>query len=105
MLPTITPRAGLLVIDEVHWISDWGHDFRPDYRRLARALDLLPRGVPVLGTTATENDRVVADVQAQLGEELLPIRGRLDRETLAFHAIEVRSQPDRLAWLAEVLPT
>ncbi len=105
VLPTIAPRAGLLVIDEVHCISDWGHDFRPDYRRLARVLDLLPRGVPVLGTTATANDRVVADVQAQLGEELLTIRGPLDRETLALDAIELRSQTDRLAWLAQVLPT
>lgn len=105
VLPTVAPRAGLLVIDEVHCISDWGHDFRPDYRRLARVLDLLPRGVPVLGTTATANDRVVADVQAQLGAELLTIRGPLDRETLALDAIELRSQPDRLAWLAQVLPT
>ena len=105
VLPKVAPRTGLLVIDEVHCISDWGHDFRPDYRRLARVLDLLPRGVPVLGTTATANDRVVADVQAQLGEELLTIRGPLDRETLALDAIELRSQPDRLAWLAQVLPT
>ena len=105
VLPSVAPRAGLLVIDEVHCISDWGHDFRPDYRRLARVLDLLPRGVPVLGTTATANDRVVADVQAQLGAELLTIRGPLDRETLALDAIELRSQPDRLAWLAQVLPT
>jgi ATP-dependent DNA helicase RecQ len=105
VLPTVAPRAGLLVIDEVHCISDWGHDFRPDYRRLARVLDLLPRGVPVLGTTATANDRVVADVQAQLGEELLTIRGPLDREALALDAIELRSQTDRLAWLAQVLPT
>jgi ATP-dependent DNA helicase RecQ len=67
-------------------------------------LDLLPHGVPVLGTTATANDRVVADVQAQLGEELLTIRGPLDRESLALDAIELRSQPDRLAWLAQVLP-
>jgi ATP-dependent DNA helicase RecQ len=105
VLPKLAARAGLLVIDEVHCISDWGHDFRPDYRRLARVLDLLPRGVPVLGTTATANDRVVADVQAQLGAELLTIRGPLDRETLALDAIEMRSQPDRLAWLAQVLPT
>ncbi|MGZ6995440.1 MAG: RecQ family ATP-dependent DNA helicase [Acidimicrobiia bacterium] len=105
VLPQVGPRTGLLVIDEVHCISDWGHDFRPDYRRLARVLDLLPRGTPVLGTTATANDRVVADVQAQLGSELLTIRGLLDRETLALDAIELRTQPDRLAWLAQVLPT
>ncbi len=105
VLPQIAPRTGLMVIDEVHCISDWGHDFRPDYRRLARVLDLLPRGVPVLGTTATANDRVIADVQSQLGEELLTLRGPLDRESLALDAIEIRSQPERLAWLAQVLPT
>ena len=58
VLPTIAARVGLLVIDEAHCISDWGHDFRPDYRRLARVLDLLPSQVPVLCTTATANDRV-----------------------------------------------
>ena len=104
VLPQVAPRTGLMVIDEVHCISDWGHDFRPDYRRLARVLDLL-RGVPVLGTTATANDRVIADVQTQLGAELLTLRGPLDRESLALDAIEIRSQPERLAWLAQVLPT
>lgn len=61
-MPTIAPRTGLVVVDEVHCISDWGHDFRPDYRRVRLILDRLPAGVPVLGTTATANDRVVADV-------------------------------------------
>ena len=66
MLPLFAERVGLLVVDEAHCISDWGHDFRPDYRRLAEMLERLPEGVAVLGTTATANDRVVADVEEQL---------------------------------------
>ena len=62
MLPLFVERVGLLVVDEAHCISDWGHDFRPDYRRLAEVLERLPAGVAVLCTTATANDRVVADV-------------------------------------------
>src|SRR3954462_12548641 len=67
MLPLFAERVGLLVVDEAHCISDWGHDFRPDYRRIADVLVALPEGVAVLGTTATANDRVVADVAEQLG--------------------------------------
>ena len=70
VLPSLAPRVGLLVVDEVHCISDWGHDFRPDYRRIAQVLDLLPDSVPVLGTTATANDRVVADIESQFGAEM-----------------------------------
>ena len=65
VLPTVARRSGLFVVDEVHCISDWGHDFRPDYRRVSGILRMLPPGVPVLGTTATANDRVVADVSGQ----------------------------------------
>lgn len=104
VLPKIAPRVGLLVVDEVHCVSDWGHDFRPDYRRINRVLDLLPRGVPVLGTTATANDRVIADIGTQLGDGLLTIRGPLDRTSLALDARDVPSQPERLAWLATVIP-
>jgi ATP-dependent DNA helicase RecQ len=104
VLPNLAPRAGLFVIDEVHCISDWGHDFRPDYRRLARVLELLPPGVPVLGTTATANNRVIDDVGSQLGADLLTLRGTLDRESLALDALEIRSQPQRLAWLAQTIP-
>ncbi len=104
VLPGIAQRVGLFVIDEAHCISDWGHDFRPDYRRLARTLDLLPAGVPVLCTTATANDRVIADVVAQLGSELVVLRGTLDRESLALDVLELPSQPQRLAWLARVIP-
>ncbi|MBL8775873.1 MAG: ATP-dependent DNA helicase RecQ [Acidimicrobiales bacterium] len=104
VLPHLVATVGLLVIDEVHCISDWGHDFRPDYRRLARVLDRLPRGVPVLGCTATANDRVVADVEEQLGEGAVEIRGGLDRASLELEVIDLPSQAERMAWLATEVP-
>ena len=79
VLPGLAAACGLLVVDEAHCISDWGHDFRPDYRRIVRVLDLLPAGAPVLCTTATANDRVVQDVVAQLGQDIRVLRGPLDR--------------------------
>ena len=103
-LPVATQRGGLLVIDEVHCVSDWGHDFRPDYRRIKGVLDLLPNGIPVLGCTATANDRVVADVAEQLGADLLPIRGPLGREGLSLSVYKKAPQQKRLAWLAEMIP-
>ena len=103
VLPVVGRRSGLLVIDETHCISDWGHDFRPDYRRLVRVLDLLPAGVPVLCCTATANDRVVADVTAQLGADLVPVRGPLARSGLRLHALDKPSQAERLVWLASVI--
>jgi ATP-dependent DNA helicase RecQ len=105
VLPKIAARVGLLVVDEVHCISDWGHDFRPDYRRIGRLLDLLPDDVPVLGTTATANDRVVADIETQFGAGLVTIRGPLARPSLALDTRRMPTQPDRLAWLATVIPT
>jgi ATP-dependent DNA helicase RecQ len=104
VLVHISQHVGLFVIDEAHCISDRGHDFRPDYRRLARTLDLLPTGVPVLCTTATANDRVVDDIVDQLGAELLVLRGALDRESLALDVIHLPTQPQRLAWLARTIP-
>jgi ATP-dependent DNA helicase RecQ len=104
VLPQVAARSGLLVIDEAHCISDWGHDFRPDYRRLVRVLELLPDGVPVLCTTATANDRVIEDIQAQLGAKLVTQRGPLARESLALSMLETSSQPGRMAWLAQVVP-
>ena len=103
VLPVIGRRSGLLVIDEAHCISDWGHDFRPDYRRLVRVLDLLPAGVPVLCCTATANDRVVADVTAQLGADFAPVRGTLARSGLRLHALDKPSQAERLVWLAALI--
>ena len=105
VLPLMTKRSGLLVIDEAHCISDWGHDFRPDYRQLVRVIDLLPEGVPVLCTTATANDRVIADIAEQLGADLLTLRGPLDRESLALSVVDLPSAADRMAWLAAVIPT
>ena len=103
-LPVATQRGGLLVIDEVHCISDWGHDFRPDYRRIKAVLNLLPRGIPVLGCTATANDRVVDDVAEQLGPDLTRIRGPLGREGLSLSVYKQAPQQKRLAWLAEMIP-
>ena len=104
VLPRIQGRIGLFVVDEAHCISDWGHDFRPDYRRIARVLQALPRGVPVLGTTATANDRVVADVLSQMGKDVHIQRGPLARASLCLQNIQLRDQSERLAWLAEWLP-
>ncbi len=100
----IARTVGLLVVDEAHCISDWGHDFRPDYRRIVRVLEALPPDVPVLCTTATANDRVIDDITDQLGDELLTFRGSLDRESLALAVADVPSQAERLAWLAQTLP-
>src|SRR6266511_5465556 len=101
LLPT---QAGLAVVDEAHCISDWGHDFRPDYRRIAQILQTLGEGMPVLGTTATANARVVADVAEQLGRDTLTLRGPLDRASLVLSTVALPSAAERLAWLADQLP-
>jgi ATP-dependent DNA helicase RecQ len=100
-LPLLIGRAGLLVIDEAHCISDWGHDFRPDYRRLRELIGELPDGVPVLATTATANSRVVADVEEQLGggEKVLTIRGPLARASLRLGVLQLPDARARLGWL------
>lgn len=103
LLP-LSDRVGLFVVDEVHCISDWGHDFRPDYRRIARILKVLPQNVPVLATTATANDRVVRDVSEQLGPKIEIQRGPLARTSLRLQAIRLPSQVERMAWLAQTLP-
>ncbi|MEI6516625.1 MAG: helicase-related protein, partial [bacterium] len=96
---------GLFVVDEAHCISDWGHDFRPDYRRIVRVLKALPRNVPVLATTATANDRVVNDVISQLGMDIRLVRGPLVRESLKLQNISMASPSARMAWLAQTIPT
>ena len=105
LLPRLQRTIGMFVVDEAHCISDWGHEFVPDYRRIGRLLPTLGAQVPILGTTATANDRVVEDVAAQLGEHVSVIRGPLARDTLHLDAIPLRDQAERLAWLAEHLPT
>ncbi|RPF27936.1 RecQ family ATP-dependent DNA helicase [Georgenia muralis] len=105
VLPRLAASAGLVVVDEAHCISDWGHDFRPDYRRIRTLLEDLPTGIPVLATTATANARVSADVAEQLGvghdeDGVLVLRGGLDRPSLHLGVLELADQAARVAWLA-----
>ena len=114
VLPKLAATTGLLVVDEAHCVSDWGHDFRPDYRRLRTLLAELPPGTPVLATTATANARVTIDVAEQLGTsgagddsragghpETLVLRGPLDRETLRLGVVRLPTAAHRLGWLAD----
>ena len=103
VLPRLAATCGLLVVDEAHCISDWGHDFRPDYRRIRTLLAELPTGIPVLATTATANQRVTDDVAEQLGSETVVLRGSLDRESLRLGVVRLRTAEQRLAWLADHL--
>ncbi|MCS5486810.1 RecQ family ATP-dependent DNA helicase [Curtobacterium flaccumfaciens pv. beticola] len=102
-LPTLVARMGMLVVDEAHCISDWGHDFRPDYRRLAELIRSLPHGVPVLATTATANERVVEDVAEQLtagpADPVFTIRGSLARASLRLGVLTLPDARQRLGWL------
>ena len=101
-LPMLMQRLGLLVIDEAHCISDWGHDFRPDYRRIRDLIARLPQGLPVLATTATANSRVVQDVAEQLAggtEEVFTLRGTLARDSLRLGVLRLASPRMQLAWL------
>ena len=103
LLPGLAARAGLVVVDEAHCISDWGHDFRPDYRRIRDLLTGLPEGTPVLATTATANARVVEDVAEQLavgGQPVVTLRGPLARASLRLGVLALSRPEDRLAWLA-----
>ncbi|MGQ2911195.1 RecQ family ATP-dependent DNA helicase [Aeromicrobium sp.] len=128
-LPELRRRIGLLVVDEAHCISDWGHDFRPDYRRLADLIESMPDGVPVLATTATANERVVTDVEEQLGGgagpgaadgtgggagsgaadgagsqgEVLTLRGSLARTSLRLGCLTLPTSRERLGWLVSHL--
>ena len=110
VLPQLAAATGLLVIDEAHCISDWGHDFRPDYRRIRTMLAGLSAGIPVLATTATANERVTRDVAEQLSvtgsrhlDDVLVLRGELDRSSLHLAVLQLPSQAARLAWLADHL--
>ncbi|RAY10971.1 recombinase RecQ [Actinomadura craniellae] len=104
VLPDLARGAGLVVVDEAHCISDWGHDFRPDYRRLRTLLGELAPDVPVLATTATANARVTRDVAEQLaGADPLVLRGPLERESLRLAVVRLPDAERRLAWLAERL--
>ncbi len=99
VLPSLAASVGLLVIDEAHCISDWGHDFRPDYRRIADVLAGLGADVPVLAATATANSRVEADVAAQIGTETVTYRGSLDRPSLHLSVVSLPTSAEQLAWI------
>lgn len=115
VLPALAADAGLVVVDEAHCVSDWGHDFRPDYRRIRTLIAELGAGIPVLATTATANDRVVHDVATQLGvggadtsgsvgdQGTLVLRGGLDRESLRLSVVSVGTATARAAWIAAQL--
>lgn len=104
ILSRISNNIGLFVVDEAHCISDWGHDFRPDYGRIVRVLQNMPQNMPVLATTATANNRVVNDIKSQLGDRLTIIRGSLTRKALQLQNIHISNKSERLAWLAKNLP-
>ncbi|MEE6168376.1 RecQ family ATP-dependent DNA helicase [Mycolicibacterium sp. 120322] len=106
VLPALAADAGLVVVDEAHCVSDWGHDFRPDYRRIRTLIAELGADIPVLATTATANDRVVNDVAAQLGvggRDTLVLRGGLDRESLRLAVVKAGNPAQRAAWIAAQL--
>ncbi len=106
VLPSLAADAGLVVVDEAHCVSDWGHDFRPDYRRIRTLIGELGEDTPVLATTATANDRVVGDVAAQLGvggSDTLVLRGGLDRESLRLSVVAIPGAAQRAAWIAAQL--
>ena len=105
VLANVAERIALLVIDEAHCISDWGHDFRPHYRLIERTVRVLPPNLRLLATTATANARVMADLEAILGPDLQVLRGDLDRPSLSLQTIRMPGQAERLAWLAERLPS
>ncbi|APT93567.1 ATP-dependent DNA helicase RecQ [Corynebacterium phocae] len=103
VLPGLARSAAMLVIDEAHCISDWGHDFRPDYRRIKDLLAGLAPSTPVLATTATANDRVIADIHAQLGEHTRVLRGSLERPSLHLNVVQLPDSTQRAAWIASRL--
>jgi ATP-dependent DNA helicase RecQ len=103
-LQPIAGRVSLLVVDEAHCISDWGHDFRPDYRRIGQVLARLPENIAVLATTATANRRVQEDVAAQLRGDVVTLRGELVRESLTLQNLPPYDVAERLAWLAGTVP-
>jgi len=99
----LVAQISLLVIDEAHCISDWGHDFRPHYRLLERIVRTLPHNLRLLTTTATANNHVMDDLAVVLGPKLAVLRGDLNRTSLSLQTIRLPSQAERLAWLAEQL--
>ena len=104
VLANIANRVSLLVVDEAHCISDWGHEFRPQYRLIEKIIRLLPPNLRLLATTATANNRVMEDLIKILGPKLTVMRGDLNRPSLKLQTIKLPSQAERMAWLAEQVP-
>ncbi len=97
-------NLSMIVIDEAHTISVWGHDFRPAFRRIINLVKLLPQNLPVLATTATATKRVQEDIEKQISGNIQTIRGELIRENFSLYVINVKSEDEKLLWLAENLP-
>ena len=104
VLAHIVDQVCLMIVDEAHCVSDWGHDFRPDYRRIERIIRNMPSTMRMLATTATANDRVVADLRKIFGEQLEITRGSLTRNNLHMQTMVKESPAERMAWLAHHLP-
>ena len=96
-------RLSMVVVDEAHTISVWGHDFRPSFRRIINLVKLLPQSLPVLATTATATKRVQYDIEQQIGGKLTTIRGNLVRDNFRLYVIKVQSEDEKLVWLAQNL--
>ena len=105
VLDSISSRVSMLIVDEAHCVSDWGHDFRPDYRRIERIQRNLPENLPLLATTATVNDRVMSDLQGLLGSGVQVTRGDLALPSVTLQTIRMPNRAERIAWLAETIPT
>ena len=105
VLGSISSSVSMLVVDEAHCVSDWGHDFRPDYRRIERIQRNLPRNLPLLATTATVNNRVMEDLQELLGSGVQVTRGDLALPSVTLQTIRMPNRAERFAWLAETIPT
>jgi len=94
-------NLSMVVVDEAHCISVWGHDFRPAFRRIINLVKLLPKGIPVLATTATATKRVELDIAKQIGEDFITIRGNLMRDNLKLYVIKVNSEEEKMIWLGQ----
>lgn len=108
VMPGNGMRIAMVVIDEAHTISQWGHDFRPAFRRIGDLVRLLPKTTPVMAVTATATTRVQEDIAAQIstcgGSDITLIRGELCRENLRLYVVRVKSSEEKMAWLAEYIP-
>lgn len=105
VLAPVSGRISLIVVDEAHCISDWGHDFRPSYRFIERIVRTLPQNVRLLATTATANNRVMQDLQTVLGPNLMVSKGDLSRPSLFLQTLRMPNRAERMAWLANHIPT